>query len=60
MLTWAPAYAAFAEQDRGTLEPGKKADLTVFSKDLMTVAPAEILKAETVLTVVDGKVVFEK
>ncbi len=60
MLTWAPAYAAFAEQDRGTLEAGKKADVTVFSRDLMTVAPAEILKAETVLTVVDGKVVFEK
>jgi predicted amidohydrolase YtcJ len=32
----------------------------VFSKDLMTVAPAEILKADAVLTVVDGKVVFEK
>ena len=60
MLTWAPAYAAFAEADRGTLEAGKKADVTVFSKDLMTVAPAEILTAETVLTVVDGKVVFEK
>jgi predicted amidohydrolase YtcJ len=60
MLTWAPAYAAFAEQDRGTLEAGKKADVTVFSKDLMTVPPAEILKAEAVLTVVDGKVVFEK
>jgi predicted amidohydrolase YtcJ len=60
MLTWGPAYAAFAETDRGTLEAGKKADVTVFSKDLMTVAPAEILKAEPVLTVVDGKVVFEK
>ena len=60
MLTWAPAYAAFAEADRGTLEAGKKADVTVFSKDLMTVEPAEILKAQTVLTVVDGKVVFEK
>ena len=60
MLTWAPAYAAFAEQDRGTLEAGKKADVTVFDKDLMTVAPAEILKARAVLTVVDGKVVFEK
>lgn len=60
MLTWAPAYAAFAEQDRGTLEAGKKADVTVFSKDLMTIAPAEILKAEAVLTVVDGRVVFEK
>lgn len=60
MLTWAPAYAAFAEKDRGTLEAGKKADVTVFSKDLMTIAPPEILKVDTVLTVVDGKVVFEK
>jgi predicted amidohydrolase YtcJ len=60
MLTWGPAYAAFAEKDRGTLEAGKKADVTVFDKDLMTVEPAEILKAEAVLTVVDGKVVFEK
>ncbi|HEX8234138.1 MAG TPA: amidohydrolase [Caulobacteraceae bacterium] len=59
MLTWAPAYAAFAEQDRGTLEAGKKADITVFSKDLMIVPEADILKAEAVLTVVDGKVVHE-
>jgi predicted amidohydrolase YtcJ len=60
MLTWAPAYAAFAEKDRGTLEADKKADVTVFSKDLMTIAPPEILKVDTVLTIVDGKVVFEK
>jgi predicted amidohydrolase YtcJ len=60
MLTWAPAYAAFAEKDRGTLEAGKKADVTVFSKDLMTITPPEILKVDTVLTLVDGKVVFEK
>ena len=60
MLIWAPAYAAFAEGDRGTLEAGKKADVTVFDRDLMTVAPAEILKAQTVLTVVDGVVVFER
>jgi predicted amidohydrolase YtcJ len=60
MLTWAPAYAAFAEGSRGTLEAGKKADVTVFSKDLMTVAPAEILTAETVLTVVDGVVAFQR
>jgi predicted amidohydrolase YtcJ len=60
MLTWAPAYAAFAEKDRGTLEAGKKADVTVFSKDLMTITPPEILKVDTVMTLVDGKVVFEK
>ncbi|PTS91166.1 MULTISPECIES: amidohydrolase [unclassified Caulobacter] len=60
MLTLAPAYAAFAEGSRGTLEAGKKADVTVFDRDLMIVPPAEILKAQTVLTVVDGVVVFER
>lgn len=59
MLTLAPAYAAFADKERGTLEAGKKADVTVFSKDLMTVPPAEILTAQTVLTLVDGVVAFE-
>jgi predicted amidohydrolase YtcJ len=60
MLTLAPAYAAFAEGSRGTLEAGKKADVTVFDRDLMVVPPAEILKAQTVLTVVDGVMVFER
>ncbi|PLR25034.1 amidohydrolase [Caulobacter zeae] len=60
MLTWAPAWAAFADQQRGTLEPGKAADLTAFDRDLMTVPEAEILKAQPILTVVDGKVAFER
>ncbi len=58
MLTWAPAYACGREQELGSLELGKRADLSVFSKDLMTVAPAEILQAKAVMTVVDGEVVF--
>jgi len=60
MLTLAPAYAVFRDKELGTLEAGKKADVTAFSKDLMTVEPKEILTAQPVLTVVDGKVVFEK
>lgn len=60
MLTLAPAYAVFREHELGTLEAGKKADLTAFDRDLMTVAPKDILTAKTVLTVVDGKVVFRK
>ena len=60
MLTLAPAYAVFREKELGTLEAGKKADLTAFSKDLMTIEPKEILTAEPVLTVVGGKVVFER
>jgi hypothetical protein len=57
MFTVWAAYAAFEEDVRGTLEPGKWADLTVFDRDLMTVPEAEILAATPVLTVVGGQVV---
>jgi predicted amidohydrolase YtcJ len=60
MLTLAPAYAAFREKELGTLEAGKKADLTAFDKDLMTIEPKAILTAQPVLTVVDGKVAFAR
>ena len=60
MLTLAPAYAVFRETELGTLEAGKKADLTAFDKDFMTIEPKEILTAQPVLTVVDGKVVFSR
>jgi predicted amidohydrolase YtcJ len=58
MLTAAPAYAVFREKDLGTLEAGKRADLSAFSVDLMTAPPASIPKARAVLTMVDGKVVY--
>ncbi len=45
---------------KGSLEPGKLADLTVFSKDIMTVPETEILKADTVMTIVNGEVVYER
>jgi predicted amidohydrolase YtcJ len=60
MLTLAPAYAAFREKELGTLEAGKKADLTAFDKDLMTIEPKAILTAQPVLTLVDGKVAFSR
>jgi predicted amidohydrolase YtcJ len=58
LFTAASAYARFAERDIGTLEVGKRADLSAFSADFMTVPVAEIPKAHAVLAVVDGKVVF--
>jgi len=58
LFTSAPAFASFQEADLGTIEPGKKADFTVFSKDIMTVPEAEILTAKPVMTVVDGAVVW--
>jgi predicted amidohydrolase YtcJ len=60
MLTWAPAYAVFREDELGTLEVGKRADVTAFSKDIMTIPEADILKARAVLTVVDGRVVYRR
>ena len=58
MFTSAAAFASFQESDLGTIEVGKKADFTIFSKDIMTVAEAEILTAKPVMTVVDGEVIF--
>ena len=59
LFTLNAAYAAFQEDDLGTIEAGKLADFTVFDIDLMTVPEAEILDAKTVMTVVGGEIVYE-
>lgn len=58
LFTTAPAYGAFMESELGTIEVGKLADFTVFDRDLMTIPEAEILEAETVMTVVHGEIVY--
>ncbi|WP_333591644.1 amidohydrolase [Brevundimonas sp.] len=60
MFTLWPAYASFREAELGTIEVGKRADLTAFSVDLMTAPFADIPKGHAVLTVVDGVVVYRK
>lgn len=54
------AYAAFQEDILGSLTPGKLADITVLSKDIMTVPDDEILDTEVVYTIVGGKVLYKK
>jgi predicted amidohydrolase YtcJ len=54
------AFAAFEENLKGSLVPGKLADVTVFSKDLMTCPDDEILATEVLYTVVGGKVAYKK
>jgi predicted amidohydrolase YtcJ len=56
MLTAAPAFAVFRERELGTLEPGKLADVTVFSTDIMGAQPRQILDAQPVMTIVGGAV----
>ncbi|RZJ04326.1 MAG: amidohydrolase [Brevundimonas sp.] len=57
MFTLWPAYASFREAELGTIEVGKRADLTAFDVDLMTAPFADIPKGKATLTVVDGVVV---
>lgn len=56
LFTAWPAYARFAEAELGTIAVGKRADLSVFSVDLMTAPLADIPKGRALLTVVDGRV----
>ncbi len=54
------AYAAFQEDILGSLTTGKLADITVLSKDIMTVPEDEILEAEVLYTIVGGKIIYKK
>jgi predicted amidohydrolase YtcJ len=59
MFTLWAAMAAFEEQDKGSIEVGKLADLTVFSADIMKIPEADILKTRCLLTVIGGEIVFD-
>jgi predicted amidohydrolase YtcJ len=54
------AYAAFEEDIKGSLTPGKLADVTILSKDIMTIPEDEILTTEVVYTIVGGKVMYSR
>jgi predicted amidohydrolase YtcJ len=55
------AYAAFEEKDRGSLEVGKLADLVVLSRDILDDKERDRLAdAEVVITIVGGRIVYEK
>jgi predicted amidohydrolase YtcJ len=53
------AYAEFAEKVKGSITPGKLADLVMLDRDIYKIEPLEIDKTRVVLTVMDGRVVFE-
>jgi predicted amidohydrolase YtcJ len=54
------AYASFRDQEVGTLEPGKLADLVVLSQDLFSAAPLQISNTRALMTMVGGQVVYGK
>lgn len=60
MLTLWPAYAAFQEDVKGSIEVGKYADFTVFDKDLMQIPELAIMSSQNVMTIVGGKIVYQR
>ncbi|PYK61697.1 MAG: amidohydrolase [Verrucomicrobia bacterium] len=59
MFTINAAYAAFEENDKGSIEVGKLADFTVLSADIMKIPAPEILKTRCEMTVIGGESIFE-
>lgn len=59
-FTAGSAYAEFQENVKGTLEIGKLADFVIVSDDIFSIDPVKIRDVTVVLTVVDGKVAYQK
>jgi predicted amidohydrolase YtcJ len=58
MFTLWAAYAAFEEDLKGSLQPGKLADMTVLSADIMKIPEAQIPKTRCLMTIIGGEVVY--
>ncbi|MBO5516897.1 MAG: amidohydrolase [Firmicutes bacterium] len=59
MFTIEGAYSAFEEAERGSITIGKYADFTVLDKNIMENPPEELLNTKVLMTVVNGKTVYE-
>lgn len=59
-ITTYAAYQAFEENDKGTIEPGKLADLVVLARNPLTISPLELADIPVVRTMVGGRTVFEQ
>lgn len=60
MLTIWGAHTAFQEEILGSIEVGKLADFSILDKDIMTIPEDQIMSAKNVMTIVNGKIVYQK
>ncbi len=58
--TLGAAYAAYGEGSRGSLAPGKLADLVVLSHDILAQPPEALLEAHVEMTMVGGEIVYQR
>ena len=54
------AYAAFEETSKGSLVPGKLADIIVLSNDLLECDESEIKDTKVLMTILDGEIVYQR
>ena len=59
LYTWNGAYIGKEEDTKGSIEPGKYADLVILDRDILAVSPDEIKDIKVLMTIVDGEVVYE-
>lgn len=60
LYTWNGAYLGKEEEIKGSIEPGKYADIVVLDRDILNIPPEEIKEIKVVLTIVDGRIVFQR
>ncbi len=60
LYTLGAAYAEFMEDRKGKLKEGYLADMVIFNQDLMTIPHDQIMKSKVDITIVGGKVVFQR
>ena len=56
--TMGSAYASFDESLKGSIEPGKLADLVVLADDIFTIDPVKIAVTKVFITIFDGRIIF--
>ena len=54
------AHAGFEEKEKGSIEPGKLADLVVLSRDPLTTPPERLMEIQVDLTLLDGKIAYQR
>ena len=58
--TFGSAYACFEERRKGTIEPGKLADMAVLTEDILAIDPSRIDGVKVAITVFDERIVYER
>lgn len=58
--TYGSAYGVSREEELGTLEPGKLADVIILDRDLFRVDPADVRSAQVDLTIMGGSIIYER